>query len=70
MEHNYLSNKLEDIKENLIKPTAIITSKYSMNVKYYYRWIKERSEYLMVAVKYLNGFGFIITSYYLKNLKK
>ena len=69
-EHPYLSNSLEDIKETLIKPTAILLSKYDLNVRYYYRWMKERKEYLMVAVKYLNSVGFVITCCYRKNMKK
>ena len=69
-EHPYLSNKLEDIKEALIKPTITTPSKYNADVRYYLRWNKLTKEYLMVVVKYLNNSGSVITSYYTKSLKK
>ncbi len=70
IEHPYLANRIEEIKETLTKPTLIRSSKYDENVRYYFKWNNKLKEYLMVAVKYLNGYGFIITSYYMKNLKK
>ena len=70
VEHPYLTNKLEEIKETLIKPTIILQSKYDEKVSYYFSWNKKTKEYLMVAVKYLNGSGFIITAYYVKNLRR
>ncbi len=46
---------IEEIKLTLEMPTKITTSKYDENVKWYYRFNKAFSEYLLVAVKYLNG---------------
>lgn len=60
---------IEEIKKTLELPTKITTSKYDENVKWYYRFNKEFKEYLLVAVKYLNGEAFVITSYYTKKVK-
>ncbi len=61
---------LEEVRNTLISPLKIKSSKYSPeDVNYYYRFDKERKKYLMTAVKYLNGDGFVITVYYLRNLK-
>jgi len=68
-EHPYLSNSLEKIKETILNPLAIRSSIYNENLKLYFRYYKERKEYLMVAVKYLNSRAFIITSYYIRSIK-
>ena len=61
---------LEEIKETLINPLQITVSKYDPEqVCYYYHYNKEKRKYLFLAVKYLNGEGFIITSYYMRNIK-
>ena len=61
---------LEEVKDTLTSPLKIKSSKYSPeDVNYYYRFDKDKKKYLMVAVKYLNGDGFVITVYYLRNLK-
>ena len=48
-------------------------TKYELdeNVKYYYKYFKEResAKYLLVIVKYLNDHGFIITAYFVRNIK-
>ena len=62
-EHPYLHNP-EELKQTLINPLKITPSKYNPeNVRYYYHHIKETRKYLFVAVRYLNGEGFIITSF-------
>lgn len=70
IEHPLLSGKIEDIKETIIQPLIIKQSKYDKEVRFYYRHYKDKKIYLLVAVKYLNGKGFIITSFYVKNLRK
>jgi len=60
---------LDELKKTLTTPLKITSSKYDENVCYYYRFNKVIKRYLMVAVKYLNGHGFVITSYYLRNIK-
>jgi len=71
-EHPIVVNDIENIKEVLINPLVVKESIYDVNVNFYYRYYKEkklRSKYLMVVVKYLNGEGFVITSYYVDKLK-
>ena len=69
MGHNEMQNKLLDIQEALHKPD-IIQSKEDENVRDYYKYNREIRKYLFVSVKYLNGKGFIITSYYKSKIKK
>ncbi len=67
-EHPNLTDP-ELIKETLIAPTTIQPSKYdSQRVRYYYRHQKRRRNYVFVAVKYLNGEGFVITAYFVRTL--
>ena len=70
-EHPEVAPYLEDIKETLKNPLKITTYEYDENVKYYYKYFKERelAKYLLVIVKYLNEHGFIITAYFVRNLK-
>lgn len=59
---------VEDIKESLKSPIRIIQKK--INTAFYYLYFKHRKEpakYLKTIVKYLNGEGFVITSYFVKN---
>ena len=63
-EHPLLFNKLEDIKDILVNPLVIKISHYDDNVRFYYKYYKSSKSNLIVVVKYLNGKGFIITSFY------
>lgn len=68
-EHPGITNP-EELKETLTNPLKITPSKYNTdNVCYYYRYNKNLKRYLMVAVKYLNGDGFIITSYHMRKIQ-
>ena len=58
------SGQIEQIKETLTNPDKITKFDYDPDVRFYYRYYKERKEYLFVSVKYLNGEGFIITSFH------
>ena len=69
-EHSDLANKIEDIKDTLTNPLTIKPSKYDENVRWYFRYNKKISKYLMVSVKYLNGEGFIITAFHISKLSK
>lgn len=63
---------LEEIKETLAKPDAITDYSIDENVRYYYRYfknIKSKNKYLLVIVKYLNGDGFVIKSYFESRIK-
>ncbi|MDO8459933.1 MAG: hypothetical protein Q7S74_02385 [Nanoarchaeota archaeon] len=62
----------ELIKEALEKPTKIIYHNYDESVYKYYKHYKNRSypeNFLMVLVKYLNGDGFIVTSYFMDKIE-
>ena len=68
-EHSQI-NDIEELKQALISPLRITPSKYDPEqVCYYYRYNKNRKRYLFVAVKYLNGDGFIVTAYYLRKIQ-
>ena len=67
--HPAMSNKIENIKETLQYPNTIQPFAFDTNVKFYYRYYKERKEYLIISVKYLNGRGFIITSFFTDKIK-
>lgn len=69
-EHPEVAPYLEDIKDTLANPTRIIQYEDDDNVNYYYRYFKGRQlQYLLVIVKYLNNHGFVITAYFVKNIK-
>ena len=42
---------------------------FDEKLDYFHSYIKDIKFYLIVAVKYLNGDGFIITAFYSKNKK-
>ncbi len=68
-QHPEMTNKCEEIEETLISPDVITDFKYDEQVHFYYKYDKIRREYLFVSVKYLNGKGFIITSFYVDCIK-
>jgi len=59
----------EQLIETLKHPLKIKPSKYDPDVCWYYKYLKNRKRYLVVSVKYLNGDGFIITAYFMRNIK-
>src|SRR3989344_603666 len=61
--------KKENIKEVIINPLKII--EFIDKKVFYYTYFKNResiAKYLKVIVKYLNGKGFIITAYFVRNM--
>lgn len=71
-EHPEISEYAEEIKETLENPTKITDYSFDENVKYYYKYFKDRkssAKYLLTIVKYLNGGGFIITAYFVGSIK-
>lgn len=68
--HAYMTSYLEEIKQTLIKPEIIINSIYDNNKINYYKYYKKNKKYLRIVVKYLNTKGFIVTAYFVKNIKK
>lgn len=72
IEHPELSNYLEHIQDTLKLPTKITDHSEDENIKYYYRYYKNRkspAKYLLAVVKFLNGIGIIITAYFVRNIK-
>ena len=69
-EHPEVAPYMEAIKDALINPLRIVSYEYDENVCYYYKYFKQKqSRYLLVIVKYLNNHGFIITAYFVRNIK-
>ena len=71
-EHPEIAPYSEEIKETLKNPLKIALYEYDRDVRYYYRYLKERNseaKFMLVLVKYLNGEGFIITAYFVKRIK-
>jgi len=68
--HADVANTIELIRETIMDPLCINPDLDNENVWTYHRRYKEKEEYLVVVVKYLNGKGFIITSFWSKNLKQ
>ena len=65
--HPEMSNKINEIEVALEYPEY---KKQSNSVIKYYKYIKEEKNYIMVAVRILNGEGFVITSYLTKKIQK
>ena len=72
LKHPCMATYLEEIKETLINPDSITNYSIDENVRYYYKYfkhIKSKNKYLLVIVKYLNGDGFVIKSYFERRIK-
>lgn len=67
--HPEMADQIEQIKDTLKSPDIITKFPYDRKARFYYRYYKERNEHLLVLVKYLNGEGFIITSFYTDKVK-
>jgi len=68
-EHPEIINYIQYLEEILQNPTKILDYERDKKVKYYYKYYKEKSQYLLTIVKYLNGKGFIITAYFVGKIK-
>ncbi len=69
LEHSEMTNQIEQIKETLTNPDVITLFERDKFIRFYYKYFKERKEYLFISVKYLNGKGFVITSFYTDKIK-
>ena len=69
LKHPEMANQLEQIKDTLLHPDTITKVEHDPDVGFYYRYYKDRKEYLFISVKYLNGEGYIITSFYTDKIK-
>jgi len=68
--HPYMTNYLEEIKHALEDPDVVVSNKYNDSKLNYYKFIKERKQYLLVGVKYINNEGFVTTSFMTRRIKK
>ena len=64
-----MTNYLEEIEITLTKPDKITSTIHDKNKTNYYKYYKEKKQYLRVIVRYLNGKGFVITAYFVSNIK-
>lgn len=66
--HKGMENEIEKIKETLINPLKIIPHETGELYDYYnhYKNRKQKAKFLQVVVKYLNGNGFVIASYFVR----
>ena len=72
IKHPFMFAYEEEIKETLKNPDKIIDYGLDESVRYYYKYYKHKkgkNKYLMTLVKYLNGSGFIISSYFEDKIK-
>lgn len=64
LKHPGLVNIIERIEETLQHPDVILPFQDDPGTHFYFRFYKDQGKYLFISVKYLNGEGFIITSFY------
>lgn len=65
--HPKMNEQLENIKSILQNPITIRYFEDDESVRYFYREFKNNipnEKYLLVSVKYLNGNGFVVTSFF------
>ena len=67
--HQGMGSQLPSIIETLQRPNHIIESFHDENKRHYFRYFKQERAYLFISVKYLNGEGYIITSFYTDKMK-
>ncbi|MBI2629445.1 hypothetical protein HYW74_05155 [Candidatus Pacearchaeota archaeon] len=63
LRHKGIEQYFEEIKTTLINPTLIVSHKFDDTKRNYYSYFKDKNRYLLVAVKYLNGEGYITTAF-------
>lgn len=57
---------LAEIENTIRYPDKILIENKKF---YYYRYFKDKKEYLLVIIKFLNGEGYIKTSYFVRNIR-
>ena len=66
--HPEMANMFKDMEDAIRNPTAV--RRHSESIIKFYKFIKNKKEYIMVAVRILNGYGFIVTSYFTVKIQK
>jgi hypothetical protein len=59
---------IEQIMETLAKPIKLLQFNLD-DLWHYYLYYKYKRKYVRVIVKYLNGEGYIVTSYFMGNIQ-
>ena len=57
----------DSIVDALMRPDKVTNYHIDESIVYYYKYYKSRpspDKYLLIVVKYLNGHGYVLTSYY------
>ena len=70
--HPMMINYLEEIQQTLKNPLKITSYNLDLDVWYYYQYLKSKPgvyKYLLVIVKYLNGEGSVVSSFFDKKIK-
>ncbi len=70
--HPHMHDPLDNISATLMNPAAICYFSDDESVLYFYKEFKNNlssERYLLVAVKYLNRNGFVITSFFTNRIK-
>ncbi len=70
--HPEMQNSIRVIEQTIKNPDKIAEYSLDPNIRYYYSCHKNRrskAKYLRIIVKYLNGEGFIITAYFVVDIK-
>ena len=70
LDHKGMEQYLGEIKDALINPTLIVQHKFDSNRRNYYKYYKNKKRYLLVSVKYLNGEGYVVTSFITRKITK
>jgi len=68
LEHPKITD-YEEIENALKFPTKMVQSDRDVNVQWYYMYKKQKRNYLMVSVKYLNGHGYVITAFHTNKIQ-
>jgi hypothetical protein len=67
--HPHMSSKIEEIQETIEHPDVVKQFSHDTKVHFYFKWDKKMKQFLFISAKYLNGDGFIITSFYTDKIK-
>ncbi|NCN99316.1 hypothetical protein COU62_02200 [Candidatus Pacearchaeota archaeon CG10_big_fil_rev_8_21_14_0_10_35_219] len=70
--HPYMHKYLEEVKETLQKPDKITSFSLNPDIYYFYKGYKhleKSNKFVLVIAKYLNGEGYIISTYLEKNIR-
>ncbi|MBS3138367.1 hypothetical protein J4207_01540 [Candidatus Woesearchaeota archaeon] len=68
-EHPEMSPYIKEFENVLQNPTKITSYQFDEKIRFFYKRAKERSEYILIVVKYLNGEGYMITAYFVRKIQ-